>query len=110
MANLNVTGNITINNTRIAESSSNSNGYCIRLFDGTRKIQLCSNALNNEGTATFPRPFSSVPNVICGIINSSSSSQISYRTMSAYDISTTGFNFQLTGSTAKTYIAIGEWL
>ena len=81
------------------------NGY-MRYSSG---IQLCWGTITNEGVINFPVPFEYPPTIICGIINTSASNQISYRTMSAYNISASSFEVQLTGSSKKTFLAIGIW-
>lgn len=100
------TVNITINGSNIINHGSNSNGDYIQFYNGT---QICIGTVTSEGTKTYASPFTANPVIVCGIINSSSSSQISYRTMSAYNITSTNFYAQLTGSTSKTYIAIGKY-
>ena len=90
----------------IVKHGSNSNGNYIQFYNGT---QICIGTVTSEGTKTYASPFTAKPVIVCGIINSSSSSQISYRTMSANNITSTNFNVELTGSTSKTYIAIGKY-
>lgn len=100
-----INGNITGSNNIITHNS-NSNGEYIQFCNGT---QICIGTVTSEGTKTYASPFTANPVIVCGIINSSSSSQISYRTMSAYNITSTNFYAQLTGSSSKTYIAIGKY-
>lgn len=90
----------------IVKHGSNRNGDYIKFYNGT---QICIGTVTSEGTKTYASPFTANPVIVCGIINSSASNQISYRTMSAYKITSTNFYAQLTGSTSKTYIAIGKY-
>ena len=92
-------------NAELVADNNRINGY-MRYSSG---IQLCWGTITNEGVINFPVPFESAPTIICGIINSSASNQISYRTMSAYNISSSSFEVQLTGSADKTFLAIGIW-
>lgn len=89
----------------LVSDNNRINGY-MRYSSG---IQLCWGTITNEGVINFPVPFEYTPTIICGIINSSASNQISYRTMSAYNISSTSFEVKLTGSADKTFLAIGIW-
>lgn len=97
---------VSINGSDIITHGSNSNGYYIQFYNGT---QICIGTVTSEGTNTYASPFTANPVIVCGIINSSASNQISYRTMSAYNITSTNFYAQLTGSSLKTYIAIGKY-
>ena len=92
-------------NAELVTDNNRINGY-MRYSSG---IQLCWGTITNEGVINFPVPFEYTPTIICGIINTSASNQISYRTMSAYNISASSFEVQLTGSSKKTFLAIGIW-
>lgn len=84
---------------------SQSNNY-IRLNNGK---QIVWGVVTTDTSVTFPIAFSDVPFMFTGISGTSSATQISYRTMSVYDLTKTGFTTQTTGTTIKTWLAIGFW-
>ena len=107
--NIMIGGDAYINDVPIVDSGSESNGDWIRLENG---YQLCMGRFSAKGSPviTLPKPFINTTYYVYVGAEETSSTNATFRSLSATTRTTSTFTRGATGSTYdQNYIAVGKW-